>query len=890
MSTPPSVGTRAVSEAETAVALAELVPNAGRASAIELLGRPELAGHLEIRAIAGRALGVALCSLQDASGATVHLRRSLQLAVEAELPERVAQAQAGLAIALLLSGVTEAALDLTERAAIVLRGAESGRLRAQRAWILQRIGHLDEALAEYRPALRILRQESDVAGEAEALRHRGRLHAYRGSVCLAEEDLDRARTLFGELGSHFGVAQATHDLGLAAARGGDVATALECYDRAAEELTGMGAPSAPAVLDRCEVLLSARLVAEARHTAELAVTELEGRGMGLDLAEARLILGQTALLAGAPDEARHHGTLAWRAFIRQGRPAWAALARYASLRAAWMGGHCSPVALQAARDTAAELDAVGLIGPAQHARLVAGRTALAIGQTEEAELELSAVAADRRSGPADCRARAWHAEALLCHARGDGQAAEAALRAGILAVTRHRDTLGATDRRALAAAEGQELADFGTRLALESRQAQQVLIWTERKMASELKVRSRNTAPDPALADQLTQLRHLVNEVERLGSTGDDVRALFHRQAVLEKAISARTGLARSDVDLAELGAEDLEIDELADALGTAAFVEVVESAGYLHAVTVVDGRCDLYTLGDSAEVRAEMAALRFAVTRLARGRVTPAARAAAASALRYTSDRLDEVLLRPLAETLADRPLVLVPTADLHALPWSTLRTCRARPFSVCSSAALWLRAVASACPRPPTAPGETVLVAGPGLAHAEAEVSRIKVHHPAAATLTGTAANAARVVEALDGTSLAHLAVDGATRADNPLFSSLRLHGGPLTIYDLEQLRRAPRQLVFSGCDAGLSALHPGLGLSGLSGTLLSLGTSAFVASVLPTPAEGATELMVELHRRLAAGASPARALAGARAEVADDCGEAVARAAGFVCFGAG
>jgi len=249
----------------------------------------------------------------------------------------------------------------------------------------------------------------------------------------------------------------------------------------------------------------------------------------------------------------------------------------------------------------------------------------------------------------------------------------------------------------------------------------------------------------------------------------------------------------------------------------------------------------------------------------------------------------VDEVLLRPLADILEDRPLVLVPTADLHALPWSTLLSCRDRPLSVCSSAALWLRA-AEVASSPVAAQDDVVLVAGPGLAHAEAEVRRIKLHHPDAVTLTGASAHASRVAEALDGASLAHLVTDGASRADNPLFSSVRLHGGPLTVYDLEQLRRAPRQIVLSGGDAGLSALYPGQGLSSLSTTLLSLGTSVIVASVLPAPARGSSELMVELHRRLAAGAPPASALADARAEVAEERGEALAAAAGFVCFGAG
>lgn len=896
MRTTPHVGTRAVTEAESALALAEKDPGAARTAATSFLGKPEKESSLDSVSAAERALGDALSRLNDIPTATAHLRRSLQLALKAELPVRAAEARCSLARALLLGGDTEAALEQLGKAETVLQGAAAGRLRGQRGWMLQRLGHLDAALKEYGPALDVLREEGDVAGEAEILHHRGRLHACLGSFGPAEDDLEEARWLFTWVRSPLGVALVTHELGFAAARRGDVATALEHYDRAAEALAALGVPGAPALLDRCEALLSARLVAEARHTAEMAAAELEANGMELDLAEARLMLGQTALLAGAHDEARHHATLAWRAFTRQSRPAWAALARYASLRAAWMGGHRSPVAFRAATDTAAELEAAGLVSRAQHVRLLAGLIALAVGDIQEAQVQLGTVAADRTSGAADTRARAWHAEALLRHARGDSDAAEAALRAGLGAVARHRDELGATDRRALAAAEGQELAELGTRIALESGSPERVLAWAERRTAAGLPVSRRIADPDPELAEQLAHLRHLVNEVERLAATGDDVRPLFHRQAMLEKAISARIGLARADAQakLPDGDGGDLTPDQLAHALGTTALVELVESSGHLHAVTVVEGRLDLHSLGDAAEVRAEVAALRFAVTRLARGRGSSGSRAAAASALRYTSDRLDEVLLRPLAPLLGDRALVLVPTVDLHALPWATLRSCRSRPVSVCASAALWVRSVAATSPASPSSsrpvPDDVVLVAGPGLVHAEAEVRKVRAHYPAATTLLGPAANATRVAEALDGAAMAHVVAEGSVRADNPLFSSLRLSGGPITVYDMEQVPRLPRQIVLSGCDGGLSGLHPGQGLSGLTAALLSMGTATLVASIMPVSAPASSELMDHFHRRLARGAAPAAALAGARADVAGAGGEALARTAGFICFGAG
>jgi hypothetical protein len=57
-----------------------------------------------------------------------------------------------------------------------------------------------------------------------------------------------------------------------------------------------------------------------------------------------------------------------------------------------------------------------------------------------------------------------------------------------------------------------------------------------------------------------------------------------------------------------------------------------------------------------------------------------------------------------------------------------------------------------------------------------------------------------------------------------------------------------------------------------------------------VVPVPAAETAPLMVAFHRRLAAGESPAAALAAAQQSVDPDDVGAVAAAAGFVCIGAG
>jgi CHAT domain-containing protein len=177
-------------------------------------------------------------------------------------------------------------------------------------------------------------------------------------------------------------------------------------------------------------------------------------------------------------------------------------------------------------------------------------------------------------------------------------------------------------------------------------------------------------------------------------------------------------------------------------------------------------------------------------------------------------------------------------------------------------------------------------VLALGPGLPGAASEIDALARLYPSARRLVGAKATAAATAKAMDGAAQAHIACHGSFRADNPLFSALRLADGPLTLYDLEALDRAPRLVVLSACDVGLSGVLPGDELRGLATALLGLGTNTIVASVTPVPDEVVGALMVAFHEQLKAGRSPAEALASAERDLDAEPGAG----GGFVCLGAG
>jgi CHAT domain-containing protein len=177
--------------------------------------------------------------------------------------------------------------------------------------------------------------------------------------------------------------------------------------------------------------------------------------------------------------------------------------------------------------------------------------------------------------------------------------------------------------------------------------------------------------------------------------------------------------------------------------------------------------------------------------------------------------------------------------------------------------------------------------VAAGPRLPGARAEAAEVAAIHGTSA-LADAAATVETVLTALDGAELAHLAAHGRLHAHNPLFSSLDFADGPLTVYDLERLKRAPHTVILAACDTGRSVVRAGDELLGLSATFLALGTGQVVGTVVPVADAATMPLMIAFHRRLVGGDPPPAALAAAQRQVAAGDSAEMAAAAGFVCMG--
>jgi hypothetical protein len=483
--------------------------------------------------------------------------------------------------------------------------------------------------------------------------------------------------------------------------------------------------------------------------------------------------------------------------------------------------------------------------------------------------------------PAFARAAGWLAEALRAEAAGDRRRLLAACGRGFGLLEEHLATLGAAELRAHATAHGAELAELAQRAALRSGRPRLLLQWSERWRAVALQPLRPET--DPGLRAELAALRDVTIRLDK-AHVGSFPATVLHRERLrLESLIRARS--LRQGPALYR-ATRPFDAGALLAALGPARLIELVVVDGDLHVLLCGGGAIRRLTAGRAAEAAWEVDFARFGLNRIARGRL-PESPEAALAALTDGGRRLDALLLGPARDQLGEGP-----PGRLNAVPWALLPSLSDRVVSVAPSARAWLAARNTR----PFGENRTVLVAGPGLGAASAEVRTLASQYDDATVLGGGTATTARVLAAIDGAGLAHIAAHGDFRADSPMFSCLRLDDGPMTVHDVERLRRAPYRLILPSCESGLLAPAGADELLGLASALLPLGTAGIVASVAQVNDAAAAPLMLALHRRLRASGPGPGALAAALRDARDDARQAagddpVATAVGwsFIALGA-
>ena len=227
----------------------------------------------------------------------------------------------------------------------------------------------------------------------------------------------------------------------------------------------------------------------------------------------------------------------------------------------------------------------------------------------------------------------------------------------------------------------------------------------------------------------------------------------------------------------------------------------------------------------------------------------------------------LYQELLAPIRHLLDDaRHLVFVPHGLLHYVPFHALHDgdsylIKQHCVSYAPSASIYALSQNNE-----TVELEESLILGIPDAQApsiQAEIEALSKILPNARLFVGEAATEDVLRTHGAKSRFLHIATHGYFRQDNPMFSSIRLGGSHLSLYDLYHLRLPAELVVLSGCATGLNVVTPGDELMGLVRGLLQAGAQSLVLSLWDVHDESTREFMIGFYTRLQAGFPKAAAI---------------------------
>ncbi len=839
-------------------------PDRFRPAAEALVAEARRARQPEALALALRALAWAERARLDDRSAIGLLNEACRIARRHHLDDTLAELlMSHAAVSQELGRMTSARRDL-RAAAVLTTGDRAFELDFHWAVLLQNVGRLADAAGIYHRLL--FDQATSARRKVQCANNLALIESERGRYGQALRRLDRALPGASEIGPAL-VATVIQSRAWVTVQSGRFTEGLSGFEEAERAYRAAALPLGEHYIEYADALMELRLLPEAVSAARRAVEEFSAAQIPLMAAEAQLRVAQLAMLTGDCTEAILASTAAAAAFLRQTRGAWRARTLIVTAEARLNCGTATMADLNEARGAARRLEASGTTSAAVQGFLVTGRLAASLGRRRQAIAALSRGGSLARGASVLVRLRGRVSFALAARLRQQDREALAHCRRGLGDLARHRGALPSVELRALASGHGAELGLIGLDVVIGDGSPARVLNWMERSRAAALlaveppafdEIRADLTALRAVHAERRDERTQSVKRVSRPLTRAEHVAT---EQAVIENRIRQATWRTGTVADTATA---PVTIGALRELLNGKALVAYGLRGEDVVAVVIEPRISRIAALGPLGQVREQLRAFLFAVRRLAQPRPLASIAAARASA-DVRIRRLSELLLHPL-RLPADIEIAIVPVPDLQGVPWSAMH---AGPVCLAPSATFWARSALAAKDRMRAGGGNgtVVLIAGPDLPGAVAEVESVAGIHPSAAAFTPPASTADVVADALAGADLAHLACHGTLRADNPMFSSLLLSDGPLTLQELYSRGLAPHRLILAACESGTQVSYAGDEVLGFVSALLARGTAGILASTAVVPDVEAVDLMTAVHRRLARGETLAHALHDAR-----------------------
>jgi CHAT domain-containing protein/tetratricopeptide (TPR) repeat protein len=690
------------------------------------------------------------------------------------------------------------------------------------------------------------------------------------------------------------VAEADYNIAYLYYLRGEYSRAIELYEATRRRCERLGDRYHQALcdLDESELSLELNLTSDGARLARHALTRFDDLGMNYEAAKSVTWLAIAASQAGNPARALRYFDTARRRFRREGNLPWLAL----------LDLYQAIVLLDDERlDEARKLaDAArivfletNLVAKAALSQLVLARVALRAGDTATAEHWCDAAIERLATTQAPVlRFQASYVRGQIEEARGDtARAADAYLdshawleslrtdlRADETKVAFLKDKLVIYESVvAVALAGGARVSRTGVFTFIEqakSRSLADLIAFRAHRMTS-------RAAGTRVPVRRLHQLRESLNwcyreiDIRELSADQPESRAETLRATArkLENEITrALTEIRTTDDEYASLqNAGTIELPAVQASLREDEVVlEYYSARGMLCACVIGRHSFEVVTLGAASVAHGHAQLLQFQLSKFRLGAKYQRDFSSGIDAATTAHlQALYRELLAPLRSRIAGRWLTIVPHGFLHYVPFHALHDGAAHliddgPISYAPSAS-----VLHLCrqKRPPRARASLVLgVSDRAAPHIDEEVDAVAAALPRSRAYKGRRASAARLKEDGPKSRVIHIATHAAFRMDNPMFSAIQLGDGPVSVFDLYDLRISAELVTLSGCGTGLNALIGGDELLGLVRGWLYAGAQSVLVSLWDVHDRSTAQLMADFYERLRSTDNRAVALRGA------------------------
>lgn len=693
--------------------------------------------------------------------------------------------------------------------------------------------------------------------------------------------------------------------------------ALDMLERSRRRYASLGMPhqSAVAEMELADAYLELNLVPEASLIYERVVPTFASLGMRAEQARALAQRGRAALALARTDETHRFLEEARALYAAEGNTVGEAYVTLSEAQLHHAEGDFAATAVLAAQ-AEAPLAEAGAWRRLLVARWLRGEAARAQGQERLAQILLESALRDAEAQSLPQVAeRCQTSLGLLAVAGGDFERAEGFFKHAISLIETIRAPLPAEEFRTAFVADKLVAYDELVRLCLADgagARVKEALGYAERarsRALSEMLSGTLSVRPRPRdefeakLFARLEELREelnwFYNQINRPPEVGtprsaaamsalhDTVRERERNMLEITRQIQQR-----GDDESSQAGAlgpaglfafgrtSPLDVGALQRDLGRdTALIEYMSLGSELLAFVVTGKGIEVVrNLATTEEVNEALGQFRFQIDSLRYGAGAMRAHLGplAARARHYLA-RLYDLLLRRVEAGLSAvekdgvaRRVVVVPHRALHYVPFHALYDGESylverREVSYAPSAGVLRHCLA----RPHSSFERALLVgvADEQTPRVREEVAALAPLFTEATVLLDEEATISGLRALAPSADVLHLACHGEFRPDNPLFSSLRLGDGWLTVRDAYALDFGGGLVTLSACETGVSVVSPGDELIGLMRGFFSTGAPTLLLSLWTVDDDASAELMHNFYAHLLAGSRPAAALRAAQ-----------------------